>query len=225
MEAITERDKNNQIIIEHWFRIAVNDEFVTDLVLIMVEFAKFFERFDAKATHNRLIIENEGLSVKSNKSTFTTEEKYSWFTAIGTFIAKPGGIYTWKCKLVKGKNICIGILPNDYAKSHSEFWWWGIHEHQGYALYTKEIGNKNTGKAQFDPGRIKYAEQYLEGDIITICLDLKQYQISFGRNDIDYGAVPVVDGLKREKDYRFAVAFYGSNVPNVVEILSLDERY
>ena len=59
------------------------------------------------------------------------------------------------------------------------------------------------------PGDIEYGEPYKNGDIITICLDLKQNKISFGQNETNFGIVPEV--VFESKPYRLAMAMYQIN--------------
>ena len=73
----------------------------------------------------------------------------------------------------------------------------------------------------FDPGDIDYGQPYKEGDIITVCLDLIQNEISYGRNETQFGEVPGY--VIKKTEYRFAIAFYQQNT--IVEIVSFEYRH
>ena len=200
-------DKRNQMIITHWIRVILNKDFILDLMLLIVEFTKLFEKFDSQLSNRKLTIENDGFIMRSTRS------GYNWFTAIGTVIATPGCIYTWRIKLLKGENIVVGVIANEHVKTHKSFWWLDFvdDECEGYALYTR---------SKFHPGGIVYGQNYNEGDTINMCLDLKNNELTYGRNKIDYGVAPIESFVNKE--YRLAIAVIGTQAPNAVEIISLN---
>ena len=65
----------------------------------------------------------------------------------------------------------------------------------------------------------KYGDTYGEGDVIDVYLNLKKYNISWGKNGEKYGK-----GFKvnKEQSYRFGVGFAGH--PHVVEMLEFDVK-
>ena len=205
-----ELDKRNQKIIEYWIHNVLSSDFIIDLIMMIVEFAKLHEKFDEKLSHKDLIIENDGLSGRCNTE---FQWKYSLRTLVGMCVAEPGGKYVWKIKLTQGNHIGIGIVLNEEAENGLKEYWWG--HKQGYIWYAKDQGTPN-----FAPGSIEYGCDAYENDKITMCFDLSKYEISYMINDKSLGVVNTK--IDEDTKYRFAVGFFGENVSNAVQILSLD---
>ena len=205
-----EQEKRNQMIIEHWIRVILRGDFIIDLILMIVEFSKFHEKFDLKLSHDDLYIENDGLIARS-----LVDTDYKWRTVIGIFVAESGGKYTWRVKLIQGRYICCGVLKNSaIIKENVEQYWWGLGAKQGTAFYTKGF---------IEPGTVRYGDQCQEDDTITMCLDLNKCEISYKVNDKELGPAPMKGFVINSSDkYRLGIGFYGGNAPNAVEILSLD---
>ena len=208
-----ELEQRNQMIVEHWIRVLIDQEFVLDLVLLMIEFSKFHEKFDHEKSDKELVIEKDGLIGRSKKG--DKKSNNSWRTLIGSFVAKPDGKYKWKIRLINGGNICIGILKNEAIENGiSEYWW---NASQGYLWHTSA-----SGMAYCEPGGRSYGDWtgFHKDDVITMCLNLKKYQMIYSKNNKDLGIMP--ETIEKNKEYRLAIAFYDPFAPNSVEILSLD---
>ena len=161
------------------------------------------------------MIEQDGLRVKAEK---IDNNKADWFTAIGTYVAEKGAIYTWTCKLIKGDGFCVGLLSNDMVQNHYEYWWSQSYS-QGVALFSSLKENSDTEKGYFYGHGFDYGQNYSEGDVITVCLDLKQNKISYGRNETQFKAVPG-HHITKERDYRLAISVNDKNT--IIEIVSLN---
>ena len=213
-------EQKHQLILENWIRTILKHDFVVNLVVLIIKFSQIFERFDEKLTHKKLVIEEDGLRVtmKSDEtvqSTMIRRTGNQWLTAIGTCIAIPGYIYTWKCKLVKGDVIFVGCLLNNKVDNHTEYWW-GPNE--AVAFWSSRKYSQQQGL--FHPGSTYYGQTYKEGDIITICLDLKQNKISYGNNKTQFDAIHV--DLLKKHELRLVIAFHDSQKCTIIDIVSLD---
>lgn len=103
-----EFNERNQAIVENWVHVNLKQDFVSELISLIVEFSKLFEKFDPSLTDKNLIIQNEGLILKSVKSG-DMFSSVGWMTAFGSVIPKPGSKYTWAVKLVKKNRYCDWI--------------------------------------------------------------------------------------------------------------------
>ena len=205
-----ERDEQNKMVIENWIRVLFGDEFILDLILMIVEFSKFHEKFDSKFTSKDLIIEKDGVSVISMEEKFPYR-KDVWISAFGSFIAKPGAIYIWEIELTQCNHggICIGILRNKCCDNYYEYWWRDSDYRsdnfipEGYAWYTS------------DHSTMEYKPK--DGDTVKVWLDLKVNTVKYLCND----KIVTEEKVLKDECYRLAIGFFGYHAPSMVEIINL----
>ena len=137
-------------------------------------------------------------------------------------------IYEWRLRIVKAQTLCTQstIFGHVFFKTHhiiftiTEFT--GTHrmrdEEKFYEFYGASKSSHELEWRMKEP----YGEAYYEGDVVTICLDLKRAEIRLNINekvqDVAFENVTKEQGLK----YRMAVTLPCNQ--DCVEILSFEKR-
>ena len=134
--------------------------------------------------------------ITNDKKSITSTIK-GYDAAYGNTWIEQGEIINYKIKIdhVKGTMAFIGIASCDnvinknifYSKNHSNHYY-GFKNMDTYVFYNDEA--------------VQYGQQYITGDIMEMCFDLKNYQLSYKRNNQDLGIA--FDKLYQTK-YKLAI--------------------
>eukprot|EP01084_Bolivina_argentea_P004221 8030_1 len=203
-----EYERIGRMVIEHWIRIiyGCSEDFVFDLVLLMADFTKFPEQFDAKLSDSEITISSN----LHRAGYFNLQDEPQ--TSIGEYIAEPGGKYVWKLKLIYGVNVGIGVINS--AKCHKHHTWWWIWRNQGCVWFIKT--------KLFQPNDSLYGVECSSGDIVDMELNLVECTLSYKVNDRKIGIA--TDKIAKNEGYRLAIVFPVTDNSNTVEIISLVTR-
>ena len=181
-----------EIIVEYWLRVLLSSPFShNDIVKVMLEFSDEFEYFDPSISSHVIKYSHDKRTIGLKREPLVCGE-----SAFGAINAKPGGEYYWELKLLKNcLFVNIGIVEADKLLPNQGYWSNGIKlYHSGEIKY-------------YSKGEIKYGDKVTKGDIIEICLDLKEkYSLSYSVNSKDLGQIPY--DVKKNKTYKLAIGFY-----------------
>eukprot|EP01084_Bolivina_argentea_P286703 491858_1 len=123
-------------------------------------------------------------------------------TIFGQIIATNSTITKWNIKIIKlggnKKPIMIGIVESKRAT---------LNMIKRIGDYPYGYGYNSKGYIYNDKKKKKYGKQYKDTDIITVCLDLNNYTLSYYLNNMDLGIAYKLPKNKK-KDYKVAVSTY-----------------
>ena len=123
-------------------------------------------------------------------------------TTFGEYKATSSTVTKWNIKILKlggtKKPIMIGIVESKRAT---------LNMIKRIGDYPYGFGYNSKGFIYNDKKKKKYGQQYKDGDIITITLNLNDYTLSYSINDKDLGIAYKLPKNKK-KDYKVAVSTY-----------------
>ena len=195
-------NEHRQIIVEYWARILLSTSFsINDIAKIILEFGDQYEKFDPSISVEAVRFADDDLTTFFNED----DDIYYSQSSFGLIDAIPGYQYHWKVKIAsydyRGN---IGIIQADKCKvirdNVTEYWW---NKPYGYSYYSD-------GSFWHYSHEQEYGVSLREGDIIEICLDLKDKdELSYIVNGKAFG---IADNVKRGHTYKLAIGLYSGRV-------------
>ena len=179
------------MIIEYWFRqFIVNAAVISlnDITEKMVQFGNEYEYFDPLISSKRIEFIDDNLTLQKQAGGVCS--------AYGFINATPAKLYRWKLELLEDcYSANIGIIEVNSLAKNDGVWDNGIRFYQGGSVHSYRTTD------------MKYSKSVQKGDIIEMCLDLKdKYTLSYIINNKNFGVTP--SGPKRKTQYKLAIGFY-----------------
>ena len=204
------------MIIEYWYRtIFAGKNSIQFVSAIVTQYGKECDIFDRSLSHEALSIEDDGSTLAANRYIS------SRFSGFGTIIARPGRKYHWKLKIVQksGYNNHLdnnfGVIEATKCAESNNYYWWSSYGQSNYGYSYYSDGDKY-------PGPERYGEGHQVGDIIDVCLNLKDKNpyLEFAKNDKQFGKA---FDLKEDTEYRLGVSLYTTH--SCITLISFDVDY
>ena len=166
------------------------------------------ESFDLENSHNNYQIQNDDSIIRKRRDGRTG-------CAYLTNIVK-SGIHSWKFKINAHYrySITFGVWKMMNERDNSRLVQNTI-PGQSYA-WIANVAKKSIGQGNWDP----YGSTIIQGDIVEMILDLKDFTLRYRRNDEDFG---IAFQNPEKTEYTAVVSAYGEGT--IIELISYTMSY
>eukprot|EP01083_Nonionella_stella_P128602 389715_1 len=205
----------HDIVLTHWYRTcgdasktALSRDVMHLIHTFVVSASSLGDTFDSSLNYASITLNADGSNAMKHNTGTSTESVF------GSMIATPGSIYTWRVKMSEIDYVNIGVIECGKCEpcpSPLSLWWLS---EIGYAYFSWDGSFYHQDDATWG-GKKQYGRAYATNDVIDVCLDLKQYIISFGKNSRFFSG----QNVKDRTDYKLAIAMDTRSEQSVVQLL------